>query len=292
MPLPMQLIVDTLATRRDRPLKSRLPHMLHRKAVLRALLALIFLAFFGTLGLSAHIFPQNYDWRYRVISNLLSPRDNPRHYWLPACGIILTAVLMLPFVGYLHRNLKIASPRGARVSAGALTAGIAALICACLVVPQHVHDVLGARRLHEFIARSAAGLIAIGMLAACWCAWKGSRNNLLQRRLFWTWSLVTLLPLTGIFLSESLLILTQLRPAWAMPTRSALRHSVFWHLGFWEWLGSAAIFIFLCAAVLLTPSRTAQTRAISEEVDRENRERPDYRTAHSERSQRTSLQSL
>jgi hypothetical protein len=24
---------------------------------------------------------------------------------------------------------------------------------------------------------------------------------------------------------------------------------VFWHLGFWEWTGAAAVFVFLCAAV-------------------------------------------
>ena len=232
--------------------------ILYRKAVLCALLALIFLSFFGTLGVSARMFPQNYDWRYRVISNLLSPRDNPGHHWLPACGIALSAVLMLPFAGYLHRNLEIVSPQAARASAGGFIAGIMALICACFVVPQHMHDVLGVRRLHEFIARSAAGFMAIGMLTACWCARKGFRQNLFQRRLFWTWSLVTLLPLAGIFFSESLLLLTQLKPGWAMPIRNILRHSVFWHLGFWEWLGSAAIFVFLCAAVFLTPSRAIQ----------------------------------
>ena len=229
--------------------------MLYRKSVLTVLLVLIFLAFFGTLALSARAFPQNYDWRYRVISNLLSPRDNPDHYWLSACGTILTAVLMLPFAGYLRRNLKSASPRAAHVSSGAFIAGSIALICACLVVPQHVHDVLGVRRLHEFIARSAAGFLAIGMLTACWCAWIGFRKNLLQRRLFWTWLFVTLLPLAGIFVSESLLVLTRLKPAWAIPIRSVLRHSVFWHLGFWEWLGSVAVFVFLCAAVFLMPWR-------------------------------------
>jgi hypothetical protein len=227
--------------------------MLYRKSVLAALLILIFLAFFGTLALSARTFPQNYDWRYRVISNLLSPRDNPDHYWLPACGIILSSVLMLPFAGYLHRSLESASPRAAHVSFGAFVAGIFALICACLVVPQHLHDVLGVRRLHEFIARSAAGFLAIAMLTACWCAWIGFRKNLLQRRLFWTWLLVTLLPLAGIFVSESLLVLTRLKPAWAIPIRSVLRHSVVWHLGFWEWLGSVAVFVFLCAAIFLMP---------------------------------------
>jgi hypothetical protein len=227
--------------------------MLYRKSVLTTLLVLIFLAFFGTLAFSACMFPQNYDWRYRVISNLLSPRDNPDHYWLPASGIILTAVLMLPFGGYLRRNLEGASPRAANVSFGAFITGIMALICACIVVPQHLHDVLGVRRLHEFIARSAAGSLAIAMLTACWCAWIGFRKNLLQRRLFWTWMLVTLLPLAGIFASESLLVLTRLKPAWAIPIRNILRHSVFWHLGFWEWLGSVAVFLFLCAAVFLMP---------------------------------------
>src|SRR5438093_4799868 len=230
--------------------------MLYRKQTLAVLLVLIAVSFFGNLGMAAWMFPQNYDWWYRVISILLSPRDNPGHYWLPACGIIMAAVLMLPFAGYLRRNLEIVSPRAARVSAGALIAGIVALICASLVVPQHVHDVLGIRRLHEFIARSAAGFIAIGLLTACWCAWKGFRKNLLVARLFWTWSLLTLLPLAGILLSESLLVLTRLKPAWAMPFRIALRGSVFWHLGFWEWSGSAAVFAFLCAAVFLAPSRT------------------------------------
>jgi hypothetical protein len=38
-----------------------------------------------------------------------------------------------------------------------------------------------------------------------------------------------------------------------MPVRNGLRHSVFWHLAFWEWTGAAAVFVFLCAAVFLTP---------------------------------------
>lgn len=243
--------------------------MIYRKSVLSALLVLIFLAFFGTLALSACMFPQHYDWRYRVISNLLSPRDNPDHYWLPACGIIFAAVLMLPFAGYLRRNLASISPRAAYVSGGAIIAGNFGLICACLFVPQHLHAILGIRRLHEFIARSAAGFLAIGMLAACWCAWIGIKKELLQRRLFWTWSSVTLLPLAGIFISESLLMLTRLKSAWAIPIRSFLRHSVFWHLGFWEWSGSAAVFVFLCAAVFLTPSQTTQASPIRKQSQSE-----------------------
>src|SRR6266581_8454108 len=227
--------------------------MFNRKPVLAVLLGLIFLSFFGTLGVSALMFPENYDWRYRVISNLLSPRDNPAHHWLPACGTSLAALLMLPVAGYLRRHLEIASPRAALVSSGAFVAGIVALICACLVVPQHTHAVFGIRRLHEFLARSSAAFMAVGMLFGCWCAWKGC-----ERRLFWTWSLATLAPLVGLFCSECLLLLTRLEPSWAMPIRGALRHSMLWHLGFWEWTGATAVFVFLCAAVFLTqPNATS-----------------------------------
>jgi hypothetical protein len=229
--------------------------------VLAVLLALIFLSFFGTLGASASMFPDNYDWRYRVIFNLLSPRDNPHYYWLPACGMSLAALLVLPLAGYLRRHLELASPCAAVLSSGAFVAGIIALICACLVVPQHMHAVFRIRRLHEFLARFSAAFMAIGMLSACWCAWKAS-----ERGLFWTWSLATLLPLIGLFCSECLLLVTRLEPAWAVPIRSALRHSVFWHLGFWEWAGAAAVFAFLCAAVFLT--RQGRTERQHDAVNR------------------------
>ena len=127
--------------------------MLYRKSTLAVLLALIFFSFFGTLTASAWMFPKNYDWRYRVISNLLSPRDNPNHYWLAASGVALTGLLMLPFVRLLRRHLEVIAPRSAKLSAATFTAGIIALICACLVVPQHTHDVLGVRRLHELLGR-------------------------------------------------------------------------------------------------------------------------------------------
>jgi hypothetical protein len=38
-----------------------------------------------------------------------------------------------------------------------------------------------------------------------------------------------------------------------------LRHSVFWHLGYWEWTGATGIFLFLCAAVFFTPAQAQET---------------------------------
>ena len=131
--------------------------MVYRKSTLAILLALIFLSFFGILTLSASMFPQNYDWRYRVISNLLSPRDNPDCYWIAAVGLGLSGVLMLPFAGYLGHSLRMVAPRMAKVTAAAFVLGIISLVCACVVFPQHTHATLGIQRLHEFLGHSSAG---------------------------------------------------------------------------------------------------------------------------------------
>src|SRR5207247_8605683 len=111
--------------------------LLYRKSTLAVLLALIFFSFFGMLTASAWMFPKNYDWRYRVISNLLSPRDNPSHYWMAAGGLALTGLLMLPFAGYLRRHLGVIAPRTANIGAGTFTAGIIALLFVWFFVLPH-----------------------------------------------------------------------------------------------------------------------------------------------------------
>src|SRR5690349_8136324 len=109
-----------------------------RRSILWLLLALIFLSFFGTLAIAASMFPLGYDWRYQVISSLLSPRDNPQHHWVAASGVILTGLFMLPFAAHLHRSLNGVSAGGSAVAGGAFLLGVCFLILDCFVVPQHV----------------------------------------------------------------------------------------------------------------------------------------------------------
>src|SRR5438046_6078423 len=180
--------------------------MFYRRSTMVVLLTLIFLSFFGTLSLSAWMFPDNYDWRYRVISSLLSPRDNPRHYWLAASGLALTGVLMLLFAEHLRRHLQSIAPRMAKMSAAAFTIGIVALISACFVVPQHVHETFGIRRLHELLGRTAAGCFAAAMLCGCLCAWHGRAQ---KPTLFCIWSFVTLLPLIRLFGTDASFVATR-----------------------------------------------------------------------------------
>ena len=91
---------------------------------------------------------------------------------------------MLPFAGLLQRHLQVIASRSAKLSAATFTAGIVALICACFVVPQHTHDVLKVRQLHELLGHSAAAFLAVGMLCSCLCVWKGRRRNPFAAQLF------------------------------------------------------------------------------------------------------------
>src|SRR5437016_11436157 len=95
-----------------------------RRSVLSVLLAFIAVSFFGTLAVAASMFPRGYDWRYRVISGLLSPRDNPHHHWLAATGVVIAGLLMLPFAAHLYTSLKRISQIGAAIAGGAFLAGI------------------------------------------------------------------------------------------------------------------------------------------------------------------------
>jgi len=152
--------------------------------------------------------------------------------------------------------LGMIAPKAALLCAASFLAGVIMLICACFIVPRHTHDIFRIGRLHELLGRSAAGFLALTMVCGCWCAWKGRCKSRGASQVFWIWSALTLLPLAGIFCSEALLILTRLEPTRMQPVQAALRQSIFWHLGFWEWTGAVAVFAFLCAAVFLLPVQT------------------------------------
>jgi hypothetical protein len=225
-----------------------------RRVLLRVFLPLILLSYFGTLCVAALLFPEPYDWRYRVVSNLLSPRDDPRWYRIPSIGIALAGMLMLPLAGYVETRLRPVAPRWARLGRWMLSAGTVLLVLAALVVPQHVHTVMGLRHLHEALSRTSAIFFGVGMLACCVCAWRDrSGARLLDPRLLPCWAALTVLPLSGIVVCEALLLAVRAFPVWGAPVKAALRHSVVWHLGFWEWTGSAAVFAFLAVSVWWLP---------------------------------------
>ncbi len=216
------------------------------------------LLFFGSLGLAAALFPKQYDWRYRVISNLLSPRDAPHFFWIPCIGIALAGILLIPFARLVSRRLRAVSRPVARVAAGGFYLGFGLLILSAMIVPQHIHPVLGFPRLHEMLARSSAVAIGIGMIACCVCGiLDGRRAEGVQRALYPSlaalWLAFTALPLAVLAGCGAMFLFVRMQPQFAVEHHSWMRHSLLFHLGFWEWIGTVVVFAFIATTTLLLP---------------------------------------
>jgi len=226
------------------------------KTALLTLLPVSFASFFGTVITAAIYFPERYDWRVRVISNLTSPHDNPRFYWLPSLGIAAAMLLLLPFAGYVEQRLRAIAPRTARSAGAAFAFGFSVLFCA--VVAQLAQPLIGMGWLHEFLARAAAGAFAVGMVCCSLCALKDrfDGQSLLCNALAYGWASLTLLPVICLVAIGALVLLGhQLDVAWAENLRQSFRTTPMWHLAFWEWAGAVAASVFLTVSAWWLPAR-------------------------------------
>ena len=200
------------------------------------------------------LFPRAYDWRVLSISQLLYPRQNPGFYPIAASGIAMTGVLMIPFAGYLQRRLRLAAPIGARLGAFSVAVGVIGLIVAGLVSSHPVVGRSSVPKLHGIVARMAAIGVGGGLVVFAGCGVKGhfalaTGRQLYPRSLLVVWSL-TILP---VLVVVPVWLAMWARYPWLEPIRRVLVGTVFWHLGFWEWIGSAAVFLFLGGSVWLLP---------------------------------------
>jgi hypothetical protein len=233
---------------------------LDRRMLLVWVIPLIFVSYFGTLTFAALLSPESYDWRCRVISNLISPRNDPEFHWIPSFGIAIAGLLVIPFTSYIHGRLRLASQIGTNIGTIAFVSGATLLILAGLIVPQHSHLNGGSPRLHEMLGRAAAHGIGVGMITLCLCALRGYLIPVIGKKLFKfellvSWILATLVPLVGAASSGCLFLSATAHFPWSHGVHQALKNSIVWHLSFWEWIGSVAVFLFLLSSALFLPDR-------------------------------------
>ena len=75
--------------------------------LLRRLFPIIFAIIITTAMVSNLLFPTAYDWRYMVISSLMSSTENPQGFMYLSAGVAATGILLIPLIGYLFRRLKL-----------------------------------------------------------------------------------------------------------------------------------------------------------------------------------------
>jgi hypothetical protein len=105
---------------------------------------------------------------------------------------------------------------------------------------------------HEVFARSAGICLGLGLLLFYLCALKEhvvAPQDRQSGRILLAWSLIV----PPAFLVVALRLLTGAHLRWSNPIYRLLENRSLWHLGFWEWIISGAVFSFLYAATLFLP---------------------------------------
>ena len=227
--------------------------------MLFVLVPLILACFFGVLGVAALLYPMSYDWRYNTISQLLYPRNNPELHLLASISIAVSGLLMIPFAGYIGRRLRRAAPAAATVGTVLFFAGCIFLILAGLVTSHPAQGTPRLPRLHEILARLSGIGIGVGIVVFNACETKGyfrpnPEKTIRPRSLVVSWNLLTV-PVILVLVTW-LVVRTWLKRAG--PTHHALVTSAAGHLGFWEWIGAAVIFLFLVCAALFLPKNNPE----------------------------------
>ncbi|MGA2411274.1 MAG: hypothetical protein ABSG46_12900 [Candidatus Binataceae bacterium] len=232
---------------------------LKRRTLLRVFLPLILASYFGSLGGAISMLPGPFDWRTRAMSKLLYPKNDPKFHALVSAGVAIAGLLMIPFAGYIGRRLRPIAPATAMAGALVFGAGAISLILAALIAWQGF--------LHELFARSAGLCFGIGLLAFYLGALRGisARQNDRQAwlRLFRIWSLIAPAALLVVILR----LLAAAHFQSPNPIYREIENRSLWHLGFWEWSGSAAVFLFLLAATLFLPKTVTSEIAVESRFD-------------------------
>jgi len=236
-----------------RRLRRILPGNLPRWVLLFVWLPLIALFYFGSLATAAWFSPGTYNWHRKAISKLLYPAEDPEFHYIVSLGVAFGALLMLPFADYIRRKLRRLSTRVADAGAFVFGLGAVGLILAGLIVSHPAHGTSAFPRLHEMLARAAASGLGAGMIMLWACAAKGYLASATRSRelrgLLLSWSLLTL-PAVSVVLVRAAV---GAHLDWSNPIYQKLQNRALWHLGFWEWLGSVDVFLFLLSAALFLP---------------------------------------
>ncbi len=217
---------------------------LKQRALLRIFIPLILASYFGSLTFAVWMFPGPFDWRTKSMSRLLYPRNNPQFHAAVSLGVAVTGLLMIPFGGYIGRRLRVISPLPAEIGTLVFNAGAISLVLAAVIVSQPFHEVF---------ARGAGICIGIGIVAFYLSATRGlsvpADETHPRLRLVLAWSLIVPPALLVLMLRS----LAAAHFQWSNATYRVLENRSLWHLGFWEWIGSIAVFLFLLDAALFLP---------------------------------------
>jgi hypothetical protein len=215
-----------------------------------ALLIVLAAAFFGSLTVAAGSYPGGYDWRYRVMSSLASPQENPKTYHIAAGGMAIGGVCLSLLGLCIQTSLqRFASSKWTSVAAFFFVLGGALITVSALVTPGH-QELWGLQKAHAKFAQAGTLSFDLGMVLTL------PALLVLPSSQRWV-RLVTvplvLLPVTA-YLTARILLPSLVDPNSIEPNAYP---PLLGSLAFWEWIGSVTVFLYsgiIVLALTITPA--------------------------------------
>lgn len=211
---------------------------------------------FAGVGLSLYSFPGPFDWRYRVVSSLISQIDNPGGNAFFAAGLALTCFMLIPLAGFFRVRLHPYAPRTATLAFHSLRLGFIFAVVVGLErlffrnLSAHIH------KAHELIALVAFAGLFIGVVGF-WlaCAWRLQKQRPVSVGALGLIFLTSGAPMIGAATSQAYLYFVPNQLGWVGPHWAALGVPLYLSFAFWEWIASAAVFTYLYLILFLMPEK-------------------------------------
>ncbi len=199
-------------------------------------------------------YPGNYDWRYQVVSDLISPKRNPDGYRWLGLALVLCFSFLFPLCNTLRSRLNSQSRVLARLSFESLRCGMVASIA--IGVERTFLDGLSAffPKGHEAIALVAFAGLCIGILGFWWLLVNERLKDKKQSTLFlFLLFAISTAPFIGIAFSQAYLYVVPNSLGWVAPHWAEWGVPVYLSFAFWEWLCAGALFTYLFGLIWWLP---------------------------------------
>jgi hypothetical protein len=206
--------------------------------------------FFGSLIFAAESFPGGYDWRYRVMSSLADPKENPKAYHTAAVGMGIGGVC-LSLLGLCIRTTlqRVAASKWTNIAALFFVLAGALITVSALITPGH-QALWGLQKAHAKFAQAGTFSFDLGMALTlpALLALPASKNWVRVAAV-----VLVLLPVT-FYLAARILLPSLVDPNSIEP--GALP-PLLGSLAFWEWIGAVTVYLYAGTIVLALKSNSS-----------------------------------
>lgn len=181
------------------------------------------------LILAALHYPGGFDWVYTVASALASKKHNPDGSSWFAGGLLLTVILLWPYVSSLNDRLATPRPKTGKVAVGMLRGG---LICGAMLGLERllIRDLSAwVHKAHEILGIFTFLGLYCGILGLLVVAIRHHKHYVLPL-------LLIVSPLIAIAVTQLWLYLEQRDLGWVDTHWRALGIPFWYSFAFWQWL--------------------------------------------------------